>query len=266
MAPARTRPSKALPRVGAFVEDCSVEFEPFSPERNRDKEAYAPQQVLVHVYELVAFETMNRVTAPLAFPIGGALHTGVEVYGREWSFGGGIGRGSGVVCEVPRTNRRHRFRETVLLGHTRLTSSEVALLIGDLVERWQAQEYHWIHRNCLAFANEFSELLGVGRLPPWIDRFARGVGSLDLGVRSLAHQAHGVVRTAQGVVELLVGGGADCGRCVADPGHTPSRPSARGQRVSRLSMHEVIVEPDGTEYFDWPAPKIEGFGNFGHGI
>ena len=36
-------------------------------------------------------------------------------------------------------------------------------------------------RNCLTFANELCELLGAGRLPAWIDRFARGAGAAPGG-------------------------------------------------------------------------------------
>merc|ERR1719215_2320974 len=122
---------------------------------------------------------MNRVTAPDFFPLGGALHVGVEVFGREWSFGGGEGPGSGVICEVPKSNNKHVFRESVDLGSTVLTDGEVALIIGEFVEAWQPKDYHWLHKNCLAFANAFCLRLGVGTIPSWIDRFARGAGAVD---------------------------------------------------------------------------------------
>lgn len=172
------------------------------------------KQVRVNVYEIEAFEGLNQFTASGPFAIGGAMHVGVEVYGREWCYGGGSMRsGIGVICEVPRSNRQHRFRETVFLGETSLTDSEVALVIGELLESWLAKDYHWLHKNCLHFANELCEHLGVGRIPAWIDRFARGAGALDIGVRGLADAAEGA---REAVRALVVGSIGNSGEEVCD--------------------------------------------------
>lgn len=224
--------AEALPRARCFVEDEQKTFAPYdfacrlyadASEAERPRRApppggrHAPDQVLLHVYELVAFGHMNRFTAPECCPLGGALHVGVEVFGREWSYGGGHGPGSGVICEVPRTNTQHRFRETLLLGRTALSDGEVALIMGDLVEKWQSKDYHWLHMNCLAFANELCERLGVGRIPAWIDRFARGAGVVDSGVRGLAgglaERVHGVAVGARDVVRAIVQGPRSCTSC-----------------------------------------------------
>jgi len=177
--------------------------------------------VLLHVYELAAFGQMNRLTATERFPIGGALHVGIEVYGREWSFGGGVGQGSGVICEVPRSNNKYEYRETVDLGRTALSDGEVALVIGDLLEKWQPIDYHWLHKNCLAFANELCERLGVARIPPWVDRFARGAGAVDMGMRGIAdglvESVHGVAESARDVMRALLKALAHAGRFIVRP-------------------------------------------------
>ncbi|CAE7475660.1 unnamed protein product [Symbiodinium sp. KB8] len=129
-----------------------------------------------------------------------------QVYGREWSYGGAPGRRTGVVCEVPRTNRKHRYRETISLGTTRLSASEVSLLIGDLIEKWLGEDYHWLHRNCLAFANEFCRKLGVGNIPAWIDRLPRGVCALDEGVRNLAETVRGLADGTRAAAHALAEG------------------------------------------------------------
>jgi len=201
---------------------------------------YMPNQVLVNVYEVNGFKHMHKLTALKEAPIGGAMHAGVEVYGREWSYGGGAGSGSGIVCDMPRTNKQHRFRETIVLPQTPLTQSQVVHVIGSLLERWPAEEYHWLHRNCLAFANELCELLGVGRLPAWIDRFARGAGALDNGVRVVAESAVGIAEGARVLMQMLYGAGA-CGQCTKMPSlKTPAVLVTQENALNRGGLHKVV--------------------------
>lgn len=216
----------ALPRAGGFVErdgeydnECRRYAEdhpplvpslpPQSPQR------CPPNQVQIQVYEVAGFGRLNEANTST---LGGAFHAGVEVYGREWSYGGGSGRGAGVICDMPRKNKQHRFRETVRMPCTRLSDGEVALILGELVDTWLPQDYHWLHRNCLAFANEFCSRLGVGPIPPWIDRFARGAAVADTGVKAVAAGAQGIAHGAQSVVSLFtnaVNGAEQCGQCSA---------------------------------------------------
>jgi len=222
----------ALPRACCFVEDEDKSFEPYDagghqlwaglePESLlppvKGWQHHPPDQVLLHVYELEAFNGINRLM--VAPGLGGALHVGVEVFGREWSYGGGSGNGSGVVCEMPRQNRQHRYRETVLLERTLLSDGEVALLMGELVERWQQKDYHWLHWNCLAFANELCSRLGVSGIPAWIDRLSRSAGVLDMSMRGLVDGlvdgVQGLAAGACGFVQAIVDGPASCAPCTS---------------------------------------------------
>jgi len=205
-------------------------------------------EVLVNIYELIGFGRMNELTAGKQFPLGGALHAGVEIYGREWSYGGGTGPGAGIVCDIPRGNRQHRFRETLMMGGTTLSDAEVAVVIGKLLESWRPEEYHWLHHNCLAFAHQLCEQLGVGPLPAWVDRFARGAGAVDLGIKAVTDSARGVAEGAHGVLMSLVGGRMACGHCASTP------------LCSQLSsrMDSVVYEPG-------PCPKSAGFTTPGEG-
>lgn len=231
MATAMHLGGQPLPRAGGFVEEETLDpFASYSrPEETAGQlssqpplSARGPQApskpnvVLINVYELFAFGHMNRITAPESLNLGGAFHVGVVVYGREWSYGGGSLRSSGLVCEPPRSNRQHRFRETLVMGKTPLSESQVSLILSGLMREWLPGDYHWLHRNCLAFANEFCQRLGVGRIPAWIDRFARGAGAVDRGVRGFAEGVHEVAEGAVGVVmALLGGGGTSCGQCTS---------------------------------------------------
>jgi len=129
--------------------------------------------VLLHVYDL--HEDLQGTNGMLAFTLedfamGGLFHVGVEVFGSEWSYGY-----IGVCCDPPRTLEAHEYRCTVVLGPTHLNSREVAGAVYDMCQSWSGREYDIISRNCCSFATEFCSRLGVGTLPPWVDRFARAL-------------------------------------------------------------------------------------------
>lgn len=59
-------------------------------------------------------------------PVGlGAYHTGVEIYGTEYNFGGHSGSSSGIFEVSPKNAPGYIFRETILLGETNLSRREV---------------------------------------------------------------------------------------------------------------------------------------------
>lgn len=101
----------------------------------------------------------------------GIFHVGVEVYGMEYMFGktrGNVARGGngGVVYHLPRRHDQHHFKESIWLGRTTLAVNEVKQLIQDMASDWLCYDYDLATRNCVHFANELTELLGVGQVPP----------------------------------------------------------------------------------------------------
>lgn len=218
-------------------------------------------EVRVNVYELTAFAPLNYVLANEQLPIGGALHAGVEVFGKEWSYCGGRGPGTGVVADEPRGNRQHVFRESVLLGETMLSKDQVTFLIDGLLEEWRAEDYHWLHRNCLNFANELCALLGVGRLPPWVDRLARGVGLLDTSLQTIQKGAEQFAEGARDVVEtILSAAGPTCGSCSSPLASAFQRRRQAREREEnepgRLPQANLGDDP----WSDWGSPQVEELG------
>eukprot|EP00746_Dinoflagellata_sp_MGD_P010261 gnl/MRDRNA2_/MRDRNA2_121123_c0_seq1.p1 gnl/MRDRNA2_/MRDRNA2_121123_c0~~gnl/MRDRNA2_/MRDRNA2_121123_c0_seq1.p1 ORF type:complete len:279 (+),score=47.89 gnl/MRDRNA2_/MRDRNA2_121123_c0_seq1:97-933(+) len=188
LTPPQSARGPLLPANGQ--DDSQFHTEPIPRHLPPPPENHPPDQVLVNVYEITAsdvLERINKVTATEKWLIGGAFHVGVEVYGREWSYG--WGKGPGVACSMPRVHRKHRFRCTVPMERTPLSDGDVADIIGNLVELWPGEEYDWLHRNCCTFANAFTEALGVGRIPAWIDRFARGASAATSGARTVLNAA-----------------------------------------------------------------------------
>lgn len=97
-------------------------------------------------------------------------HSGLEVDGREWTFGSGEGTGTGVFeCrprEVP------GFRRSVPLGDLDMTSMEIERIAWDLARDYPGRKYNLLTCNCNHFASELAARLGAGPVPGWVNRLA----------------------------------------------------------------------------------------------
>jgi len=114
------------------------------------------ERVLVRVYDLGrTFLTRwhNKVTKSY-----GAFHTGVEVYGREWSFGMTFDEWStGVTNNPPKQNPDHSFRETLSMGYTHCSPQEAMRIIEDMKRSWRGCHYNVLSKNCHNFSDELCE-------------------------------------------------------------------------------------------------------------
>lgn len=129
------------------------------------------ERVLVRVYDLGrTFVTQwhNKMTKSY-----GAFHTGVEVYGREWSFGMTFDDYStGVTWNVPAQHPDHAFRETLSMGYTTLSPREVTQILEEMKVEWKGNTYNVLTRNCHSFSDAFCRRLGVAPLPNWVNELA----------------------------------------------------------------------------------------------
>lgn len=136
-----------------------------------------PVQVVLNVYDIHAASAWLQ-------PFGlGIHHSGIEVHGDEWSFGGMQGGGdqppptmSGVYSIPPGsagTGNAATFREAIVLGSVSKSSAEVKAIVDRLSQEFLAKDYNLSSRNCNIFSNALSlELLGVS-IPGWVNRIAR---------------------------------------------------------------------------------------------
>jgi len=142
-------------------------------------------EVLVHVYDLwgCRYEFPRMVNSTVATRYG-MFHTGVEVYGREWYFGGGSGDSfHGVYCmDEPRRHPLHRYRRTVSMGRTSLSAADVEELLPLLRMKWPAWSYNVFKRNCHTFTNFFCMVLGFSEGPRF-GIFASGDAKLTKDTR-----------------------------------------------------------------------------------
>jgi len=143
----------------------------FGNEKDYRPERVYRERVLVRVYDLgQTFMTRwhNELTRSY-----GAFHTGVEVYGREWSFGMTFDDYStGVTWNAPKMNHDHSYRETLSMGYTTMSRKQVDKLIEEMKIKWKGCSYNMLSKNCHNFSDEFCFHLGVARLPAWVNDLA----------------------------------------------------------------------------------------------
>ncbi|VUC56950.1 PPPDE peptidase, putative [Plasmodium berghei ANKA] len=122
--------------------------------------------VYLNIYDL---DNVSKVINSVAKPIGtGAFHAGVEVYGYEYSFGYVSNGKTGVMKSNPRYHPHHVYRESISMGKTPLTKTEVDLLVDAMKLQWIGDTYDILSRNCLNYADYFCNLLDVGGVPDWL--------------------------------------------------------------------------------------------------
>ncbi|KAF3780022.1 DeSI-like protein [Nymphaea thermarum] len=138
------------------------------------------QEVILHVYDVTnsanaktnnTILQINRIFKD-GIGLGGIFHSAVQVYGKEeWSFGF-CEHGSGVFSCPPCRNPMYTYRESIVLGETNLSISEVKRTLKELSQEWPGYSYDLLSRNCNHFCDQFCEKLGVPKLPAWVNRFA----------------------------------------------------------------------------------------------
>lgn len=135
---------------------------------------YSVTPVTLHVYDVSNDERIANVNYyTKAFGAGGIFHAAVEVYGREYSFGGSSANVTGIFASPPKCCPMHNYRESVFLGDCELSEGQVQAILRDLKPRWMARSYNLFRKNCCFFSMEFAIELGVGTIPEWIYQMAR---------------------------------------------------------------------------------------------
>lgn len=129
-----------------------------------------PGRVSLRVYDLgmtVITRGYNAVNKSY-----GAFHTGVEVYGREWSFGAAPPGYSGIGENPPGENTQHSFRETLVMGYTKYNPEEIFHIVEEMSQTWTGVSYEVLTKNCHNFSEAFCKRLGVPGVPSWINDLA----------------------------------------------------------------------------------------------
>lgn len=156
-----------------------------------------PAPVTLQIYDAGGTEMVKNVNTLLRAVGTGAFHTGVEVYGKEWSFGFTNDGSSGIFSCPPRCCKTHAYREAVPMGETDLSQVEVEELLMRLASNWRGAHYDVLRRNCTHFSEEFCRKLGVGPIPAWVGNIALAGRTVDIGIQRVT--SFRTIKTAKSV-------------------------------------------------------------------
>ncbi|EDX02129.1 deubiquitinase DESI2 [Drosophila yakuba] len=129
------------------------------------------EPVVLNVYDLV---TTNDYTIALGV---GFFHSGVQLYGREYGFGGHEFPISGIFeiepCNAQEELGEHfRYRESILLGYTHFSCADVSRIVDQLGQQFPGNSYHLTSKNCNHFSNCLAHLVCGHKIPGWVNRLA----------------------------------------------------------------------------------------------
>lgn len=105
-------------------------------------------------------------------------HTGVEVDGVEYVFGGGDTSYSGVTMQRPKApppGSGWMFYKAVPLGSARGSREDLQRAMTDIRREFPASGYDLLSRNCNHFSDALSQRLCGQPIPSWVNRMA-GIG------------------------------------------------------------------------------------------
>eukprot|EP00092_Neocalanus_flemingeri_P010206 GFUD01010997.1.p1 GENE.GFUD01010997.1~~GFUD01010997.1.p1 ORF type:complete len:244 (-),score=40.02 GFUD01010997.1:818-1549(-) len=128
------------------------------------------EPVILNIYDM--FWT-NDYTANVGL---GVYHSGLEVYGREYAYGGHPFPFSGIfdICprEASELGEQFRYKQSIHLGNTDFTEQEVEKILEQLGKEYRGDRYHLMNRNCNHFSGAFSQILTGRDAPAWVNRLA----------------------------------------------------------------------------------------------
>jgi hypothetical protein len=128
------------------------------------------EPVILNVYDM--FWT-NDYTGNVGL---GVYHSGVEVYGREYAYGGHPFPFSGVFDISPRhaieLGEQFQFKQSLHLGNTDFGNADVVKILEELGKEFRGDRYHLMNRNCNHFSGALAQILTGRDVPNWVNRLA----------------------------------------------------------------------------------------------
>jgi len=128
------------------------------------------EPVILNVYDM--FWT-NEYTGNMGL---GVYHSGLEVYGREYAYGGHPFPFSGIFDIAPRAagelGEQFRFKQAIHLGNTDFRACDVEKILEELGREFRGDRYHLMSRNCNHFSGAFASTLCGRDIPGWVNRLA----------------------------------------------------------------------------------------------
>jgi len=128
------------------------------------------EPVILNIYDMY---WTNQYTSLMGL---GVFHSGIEVYGIEYAYGGHPFAFSGIFEIMPKDaedlGEHYKYKESTQLGYTSFTKEEVQQAVSHLGRDFKGINYHLMNKNCNHFASELSQLLCGKEIPTWVNRLA----------------------------------------------------------------------------------------------
>ncbi|XP_064484656.1 deubiquitinase DESI2-like isoform X2 [Ornithodoros turicata] len=130
----------------------------------------AREPVMLNVYDMY---WINEYTAPIGL---GVFHSGIEIYGTEYAYGGHPFPCTGIFEIPPKyaedLGDQFKYKQTVLLGYTDFNQSDVRKIVEEMGKEYRGDRYHLMNRNCNHFSGGLAKTLCGQDIPSWVNRLA----------------------------------------------------------------------------------------------
>ncbi|KAI7880943.1 DUF862-domain-containing protein [Lichtheimia hyalospora FSU 10163] len=140
--------------------------------QSTDSEMQNKLQVFVNVYDMLEPSLLTNVGYALGV---GIFHSGVEVAGREYCFGGHEYENlTGVFAVEPKIGPPGvLFKQSIPMGYIDMSDQEIDQVLYAVSEDFGGTTYNLLTRNCNHFTQELCLRLTGKSIPGWINRAAR---------------------------------------------------------------------------------------------